>query len=215
MSRRQLGLLTGWLKRHNDGRPLFVVSPSVLVPFLRATQGSTPAQAAAHASRSDGWDRYPESMKALFAFIAAERIRNVVFLSGDAHYSMVSEISFGGAGCEDLRALSIVASPLYAPYPFANLNGSDFVRHGELDLGQGVSMRYRVDRESEVQGDSVTLFGVRAVRDDAGEEWLITTRTCAVDGEPAPRSYRLGRGTGMLGEIKVVPHRGMRPVRTD
>jgi cholesterol oxidase len=215
MSRRQLGLLTGWLKRHNDGRPLFVVSPSVLVPFLRATQGSTPAQAAAHASRSDGWDRYPESMKALFAFIAAERIRNVVFLSGDAHYSMVSEISFGGAGCEDLRALSIVASPLYAPYPFANLNGSDFVRHGELDLGQGVSMRYRVDRESEVQGDSVTVVGVRAVRGDAGEEWLITTRTCAVDGEPARRSYRLGRGTGMLGEIKVVPHRGMRPVRTD
>jgi cholesterol oxidase len=214
MSRQQLGLLTEWLKRHNDGGPLFVVSPSVLVPFLRSTQGTTPVQAAACAARSDGWDRYPESMKALFAFIAAERIRNVVFLSGDAHYSMVSEISFAGAGCEELRALSIVASPLYAPYPFANLRGSDFVRHGELDLGQGTAMRYSVDAESEWEGDSVTLVGVRAVRGDEADEWVITTRTWAVDGEPAPRSYRLGRGGGMLGEIKVVPHRGTRPVES-
>ncbi|MDB5867642.1 MAG: hypothetical protein JWO70_5448 [Betaproteobacteria bacterium] len=215
MSRQQLGLLTGWLARNNDGRPLFVVSPSVLVPLLRSTRGSTPAQASAYPARSDGWDRYPESMKALFAFIATQRIRNVVFLSGDAHYSMVSEISFDGPGCEDLRALSIVASPLYAPYPFANMGGNDFVRDGELDLGQGSTMRYTVDRASELDGDSVTIVGVRTDRGDEGDDWVITTRTCPIDGEPAPRSYRLGGGSRMLGEIKVVPHRGTRPVETD
>src|SRR5262249_8835710 len=44
---------------------------------------------------SDRWDGYPEERSEIFHFIAGEKIRGVVFLSGDLHYAAVSLIPRG------------------------------------------------------------------------------------------------------------------------
>lgn len=161
MSPVQFAALKNWLKEKQQDpgyadKPKFVLSPSVVVPFLKATRGSD-----AYAARSDGWDGFPYSLRELFSFIARERIGNVVFLCGDPHLSMSSEIYIEGKGLPDLRALCIVASPFYAPYPFANAKPEDFAEVGAIPLyvEGGASMRY--SRTPCVVGDSFTLVGVR------------------------------------------------------
>ena len=58
---------------------------------------------------SDRWDGYPEERSEIFHFIAGEKIRGVVFLSGDLHYAAVSLIP-RGKGVKE-----ITAGPLAAP----------------------------------------------------------------------------------------------------
>ena len=96
VGRRQFRMLRAWLnlaqKRFKD-RPKFVVSPSVVVPFLQAT-GASPAMSAAPAIaptggpaayvyRSDGWDGFPDQLRVLFSFIVAKEIENVVWRACD------------------------------------------------------------------------------------------------------------------------------------
>ncbi|MHB8667828.1 MAG: alpha/beta fold hydrolase [Burkholderiales bacterium] len=187
MQSPQFGELTNWLKdqeREGGSRPKFVLSPSVVLPFLNATRGST-----AYAARSDGWDGFADSLRELFGFIARESIRNVVFLCGDPHFSMSSEIQFGGANLAQLRALCIVASPMYAPYPFANARPADFLGDNAgqpLQLGCGATMHYC--RESIVVGDSFTLVGVKP-KNDSG--WRVCASVYRGQGAPVQTCFDL------------------------
>ena len=188
MSDEQFAALTHWLEeRQGDGdygdRPKFVLSPSVVVPFLKATQGG------AYAARSDGWDGFPDSLCALFSFIAEKRIQNVVFLCGDPHLSMASEISFEGEGISGLRALCIVASPFYAPYPFANAKAGDFVDNGVLPLAPDVGANMRYKRKFVVQGDSFTTVGVTP--SESG--WSVRVRVHGGAGATAETDFDLSR----------------------
>lgn len=187
MSTEQFAALTCWLEtRQRDpvhaDRPKFVLSPSVVVPFLKATRGSD-----AYAARSDGWDGFPQSLRALFSFIAANKIRNVVFLCGDPHISMASAIEFEGQDLAGLRALCIVASPFYAPYPFANAVPEDFAVADTLalDLDGGVVMRY--SRASFTEGDSFTLVGIEAK--DRG--WRVSAKVIRTSGDMATTEFDL------------------------
>jgi choline dehydrogenase-like flavoprotein len=129
MDPRQMKRLRSWLKEahpQDPDMPKFVVSPSVVAPWARETRGCS-----AYALRSDAWDGFPCSLHRLLAFIARERIRNVVFLSGDYHCSLFCCLRLAWDGGEPVSAYSIVSSGLYAPFPFANTRFEDL----ELDFG--------------------------------------------------------------------------------
>jgi hypothetical protein len=121
--RGQMGALRDWLKNahpmHPD-MPKFVVSPSVVAPWSRETRGHP-----GYALRSDAWDGFPASLHELLGFIARNRIRNVVFLSGDYHCSVFCSMRLALEGQPAVNAYSIVSSGLYTPYPFANSRFED------------------------------------------------------------------------------------------
>lgn len=83
---------------------------------------------------------FPRQLAELFAFIAVQSIRNAVFLCGDPHLSMTSRIWLPGARIE---ARCVVASALYAPFPFANRKPVEF-----LDAGRFALAPYRHTRDA-------------------------------------------------------------------
>ena len=179
---RQFEVLTRWLKdaqRAFKDRPKLVVSPSVLVPFLKGTD------VRAYAGRSDGWDGYRRQLIALFSFIRREGIENTLFLCGDSHISMSSEIWFEPQGREaGPRAFCVVASPMYAPYPFANGRREQFVERDVMPLdGAGTTeMHYEVLDDSWVPKSSFSLLNIRRHR---ARGWTVGVSVCGVDGELA------------------------------
>ena len=126
--------------------PKFIVSPSVVAPWSRETRGSL-----GYALRSDAWDGFPRSLHDLFAFIAQNDIRNVVFLSGDYHCSLFCPITLRYGEGKPVGAYSIVSSGMYSPYPFANTRIEDLEcafagPYAEWlgEKGGGLSVSYRV-----------------------------------------------------------------------
>lgn len=182
MGDTQHGALTRWLVKQqsrDESRPKFVISPSIVVPFLEATGGK-----AEYKTRSDGWDGFPESLTLLFSFIARNCIRNVVFLCGDPHLSMITRIEYRGAALQDLTSVCIVASPLYAPFPFANRQPVEFLDdNGGTPLAVAdleATMQYSVINRKYVEGDSFTI--VKAERMWNG--WEITASVHLREGAP-------------------------------
>jgi hypothetical protein len=123
--------LMQWLRKPSeDGRPRFVVSPSILIPRRLAT-----LEDPATALLSDAWDGYPASQHRLFDEFAEHDISDVIFLSGDEHLSCTAEAtcrSLPSPGKRPTIVRSLHCSGLYAPYPFANSIPEDFARseHG-------------------------------------------------------------------------------------
>jgi len=166
MAPEQLDALKAWLA--DPGRPpdhhRFVVSPSLVVPFRRETQRAGPYPEA-YLRRSDGWDGFPGPLRELLWHVLCKRIRNVVFLCGDAHRSMALRIWFAHRSGEELQlgTACIVSSPLYAPFPFANSWLEEFVLPaGEFDLYGGWTMRYAIE------GASIDQDSFAVVHADAG-----------------------------------------------
>ncbi len=149
MDEAQLGFLTAWLRdpERPQHRHRFIVSPSLVVPFRGEAQRRGRPHPDAYLRRSDGWEAFPDSLRALMLCIATEEIRNVVFLCGDAHVSMASRIWFehDDGRRRDLGTGCVVSSPLYAPFPFANSRAEEFADAGELELGGGWTMRYATE----------------------------------------------------------------------
>jgi phosphodiesterase/alkaline phosphatase D-like protein len=188
MAAQQFDRLKQWLrKRQASDRPKFIVSPSVVVPFLRETGGQP-----LYAGRSDGWDGFPDSLRDLFTLIAAEEHRNLVFLSGDPHISMASGITIQGQSGAALRAASIIASPLYAPYPFANADPREFLEKGTLPGAGAPPMEYALqafdDQQKFVVGDSFTLVSASK---PAGR-WEVRAEVRLGDGSARVATVALG-----------------------
>jgi hypothetical protein len=118
----QMQALLTWLRQKHGG-PRFIVTASAMGLRRRDLVGAGEAARL----RSDSWEGFPASMHALLATICLERIENVVFLSGDEHISCEMTLTLSAAGRAPVRARSIHASPLYAPYPFANSRSRDFM----------------------------------------------------------------------------------------
>jgi hypothetical protein len=101
----------------------------------------------------DNWQGYPASLHALLALLCDEDLRNVVFLSGDAHLGCSARITVTSlASGRRAEFHSYHAPALYAPYPFANESrfnlltrdrfcfthaGSDYCCEVEADLLAG------------------------------------------------------------------------------
>jgi hypothetical protein len=117
----QWDALQSWLLEHHD-EVKFVMTPSTLLP-----QRVDRAGAAASRAHSDAWDGYKASLHRLLAFIAGNRIRRTVFLSGDEHRSFVTEAWLTARpGAPPVKIVSVHSSALYAPFPFANAQPRDF-----------------------------------------------------------------------------------------
>jgi phosphodiesterase/alkaline phosphatase D-like protein len=141
--------------------PKFIVSPSVVAPWSRETRGGL-----AYSLRSDAWDGFPASLYELLAFIARERIRNVVFLSGDFHCSLFCEMQLQLGSREAVPAYSVVSSGLYSPYPFANtamahleseFHGAFGHRFGTAGMGE---LRVRYQAHDAGAADSFAIVDV-------------------------------------------------------
>ncbi len=176
MDDAQFAELRGWLDRESPANvPMFIASPASFLPRHRAaTHGSR----GAGALRSDGWDGYPASFHGLIQHIAANRIRNVVFLSGDEHISFAATAVIRDSGGNEVtRFVSIHSSGLYSPFPFANSTQDSIACCESFRSG---SFTVEVSTEFALPGDGFAL--VRAKND--GGRWRIR---CLFDREPGPR----------------------------
>ncbi|GAB3092039.1 alpha/beta fold hydrolase [Aestuariicella hydrocarbonica] len=151
MSDEQLRALKDWLlNAPGDGRPRFILSPSMLLPRrLRSTAGTTASGAHPGSIHSDAWDGYPSTLHDLLHFIAEHNLTNLVFLSGDEHLSSTVDIDLTHAGHNTrTRVHSIHSSGLYSPFTFVNSTPDLFAGHesfqvpGDSDLQCEVKTRF-------------------------------------------------------------------------
>jgi cholesterol oxidase len=127
VNRRQVEDLEAWLLAGRDyPGPRFIASPAILLPRRRSAIGRG-RLGRARALRSDAWDGYPGSLHRLLAFIARNRLRRLVFVSGDEHTSCVARVRvWQGKKRDAITLFSVHCSALYAPWPFANSRPAEF-----------------------------------------------------------------------------------------
>ena len=107
----------GALEQYPDGKPIFLVTGSPLVP-VPADELSHPARA----SSSDSLRAYPEFLELVAqALVSASVNHPIVWLSGSPHYSSMGRFVIRDAQDRPLlHCLGIVSSGINAPLPFAN-----------------------------------------------------------------------------------------------
>jgi hypothetical protein len=113
LGRQQTGMLERWLEAADPGDLKIVTTAAMLLPRQR--------QYVDDPLYLDNWQGYPASFYRMLAFICDRQLRNLVFLSGDAHIgcsvrATVRNLDTG----QSARFESHHAPALYAPYPFAN-----------------------------------------------------------------------------------------------
>lgn len=187
----QLRALMRWMLRHR-AQPKLIVSPSAIFPRQRR---SVPADLLACARsaaagddrtelRSDGWSGFPLTWCRVLRFILRQRIPRVVFLSGDEHLGLVSDIALSDPSGRKASLLSIHAPGLYTPYAFANAAPSDlllsetfsFNLRGRPAGGQAVSCTVRTQ---VVEGAGFVLVDLHCGPDGS---WKLRAR---FDSDPA------------------------------
>jgi len=183
MSEGQMSSLLDWLSEPSD-MPRIIASPSILLPrHSRAVQRKLPVSAL----RSDGWDGYPGSLHQVLAYIAHQKIRNVVFVSGDEHLSCLARIELARPEDDPVVVHSVHCSPLFAPFPFANSEEADlvpdesFALHGKT--GKGARYRCRVRTEFGPPGDGFAVL--RFHREDGGWKMYCEFDRAHEEGAPA------------------------------
>jgi hypothetical protein len=172
----QMAALKKWLRdsKQADGRPCFVVSPSVLLPESRLDQ-------------ADDWGGFSESLADLLGYIVKENLR-VVFLCGDSHLAMTTRITFPGRAKDSCQSLCIASTPLYAPMPFANARPADAHDAGEIVLADKSKVAYRRRTGSIASGDGITIVGAR----QESEGWWVTVDIYRKPGgKPKTKRYKL------------------------
>ncbi|MFT3801676.1 MAG: alkaline phosphatase D family protein [Burkholderiaceae bacterium] len=121
-------LLT-WLEAGPDV-PKFIVTPAVVFPVQVRTQADDPGEWLT----LDDWGGYPSTLFTVLDRIRERAIRNVVFISGDLHLSLVSRLSMRAADGTEVLVHSIVSSGLHSPWPFANTRPEDLITEGRFSL---------------------------------------------------------------------------------
>jgi pimeloyl-ACP methyl ester carboxylesterase len=120
-SKACLTKLCAWLIA-NKNELKFIITPSMLLPrHLDALNTGID-----YSTRSDSWDGYPANLEQIFDTLVENGIKNTVFLSGDEHLSCHATATISNRGMT-AKIVSIHASGLYAPFPFANAKQEDFI----------------------------------------------------------------------------------------
>jgi len=133
----QLGYFRDWLseqQKKNGNVPKFVISSSVFAPNAmneRIDSDGPDALFNANKERreeSDSWPCYPNTRRAIVEHIVANKIQNVVFLTGDIHCSNIARLSFAVGGKDSkITAYDVTSSAFYWPFSFADGDPNDFV----------------------------------------------------------------------------------------
>lgn len=156
MSPEQALRLEHWLLDHRH-EPKLLCSGSVL--------GMPTRQAVDHpASRrhADDWSGYPASCDRLVQFIVANDIRNLVFVSGDYHFSAMACLRLEHGG-KVAHAISVASSGWNATLPFANAREHDYAWDQPVALDSGstrVVSRIRLLSTAARQFSKVTVTRV-------------------------------------------------------
>lgn len=136
----QLGCLLRWLSEQQKIRkdaPKFVVTSSVFAPNdmgERTHDDKDPKADIMTANRerrekSDSWPAYPCTRQSILEHILAQKIQNVVFLTGDIHCCNIARITIATPDGKDtgLCAYDITSSAFYWPFPFADGDPNNYV----------------------------------------------------------------------------------------
>jgi cholesterol oxidase len=151
----QWAALERWLLAHREAVK-FVASPALLLPRHRRV-----AEDAGAAAADDGWGGYPASLHRLLDFIARHQVRRTVFLSGDEHHSLLAQAWLQPAG---VKLVSVHASALYAPYPFANGRPRDLAARETIVPPRPFHAQARVDTTFAPPGDGFVRLAVEGDR---------------------------------------------------
>jgi cholesterol oxidase len=153
--------------------PKFVATPAMFLPRHRVAVQHNSALNASNLSalRSDSWDGYPNTLREVLAFIAANKIQHVVFLSGDEHRGSIAKADL--LDSEDnliTRIHSIHTAAMYAPLAFANALDEDIVDKERIaiDDPQG-RFTCVVEATRPPPGDGATVVFIR----QTGTDWLL------------------------------------------
>lgn len=162
---RQTLELEGWLLHAPRDHLKIVTSAAMLLPRTREHMGEP--------LYLDNWQGYPASFHRLLAFLCEQQVRNVVFLSGDAHLACRARVRVCQVdGEKSVEFVSCHAPALYAPYPFANesrwnlLEQDTFCFHASVG---GSRQWYRCTVDNEIVEDGGDGCGLlTATRTPAG-----------------------------------------------
>lgn len=156
MSPSQMSALQHWLlETPPQGKTRVVVTSVPIAPLFTQALADP-----SYGVRSDGWERFPQSLAQLLSWIARHEIHHVVFLSGDYHHSADVRIEVQHRQQAIVQVRSIVTGGLYSPYPFANARPEDWLDpQGEwLPLDNDTHWTYHIDRATP--GDGYTLVDI-------------------------------------------------------
>ena len=98
----QMAALLKWLKDGSE-RVKFVVTSVPFFPDIKK-------------KNDDKWSGYLAQRDQIITHIRKNKLRKVVFLSGDVHCSMSAELNISEPGEDPLKIYSIISSPFYWPY---------------------------------------------------------------------------------------------------
>lgn len=117
----QMTALLNWM-RSSRARVKFVVTPVTFFPDLKLDQG-------------DRWKSFPTQRHQILEFIRLNKIKNVVFISGDVHGSVAAKMTCSSD--PDFSVYSIMSSPLFkSPLPATYTYKSDFILNEPISTSE-------------------------------------------------------------------------------
>ena len=170
LGRQQTDELEAWLRDAPAQDLKIVTSAAMLLPRTRFHLEEPLYQ--------DDWQGYPASLRSLLALLCDHQVRNVVFLSGDAHLACSAEITVKHHASGNACVFhSHHAPPLYAPYPFANEIRQNLVLRDrfEFELEDAAGARsYECIVKGEVPTETRQGYGLLHADHD-GSAWTLRT----------------------------------------
>lgn len=141
--------LAAWLTQQAQqapNRPAFIGMATPPAPCFAEALGHP-----AHAVRTDAWSRFPDDHARLWQLIANSGHLRVVILCGDFHRFAHVVVRLAPDPARRIDVHCVVTGGLYAPYPFANTDASEWWRPGPEEwLTDG--RQVRVDAGEAAQG---------------------------------------------------------------
>jgi len=129
ISQEQMNALKAWLK-DGSNRVKMIISP---VPPYESTG-------------KDKWNGFIDQRDEILQTIESADVKRVMFLSGDVHACMASELNLGNA-----KVVSVVSSAFFWPYPHPK--ASHFVLKGNIATNSGNT--YTVQNASRVHANDM------------------------------------------------------------
>ncbi|HEY0823460.1 MAG TPA: alkaline phosphatase D family protein [Ramlibacter sp.] len=170
LGREQTTELETWLAQAPAQDLKIVTSAAMLLPRSRQYL-DTPL-------RLDNWQGYPASFHRLLAFLCDQRVRNLVFLSGDLHLGCSAHVRVRNLGTgAHVEFQSHHAPALYAPYPFANETRWNLLLEDRFRFtrqAQGRQDTYECTVSAHTQPEGADGCGILQAR-RAGGGWALET----------------------------------------
>lgn len=184
----QMAALKEWLLESGEG-PKVLCSGSVFGFVERVLRHANDHE---RCFSADGWCGYPATWRELVAFIVAHQIKNLVFLSGDYHFSGMAELELKtDGGLPPVRAVSVVCSGWNSSLPFINAEPRDFVMEEDAPYPLSDSA-VSASCKALLLSTAYRQFTKLSLTSEADSRWVLTARTYSAEGtELAKKSLPL------------------------